>query len=62
MFISKKEKEQIWKALSEITEILNNIRLDMEKAKHERYGFRISDGKPRLKPGRPVGSKNKVKL
>ena len=61
MFISKKEKQAIWKALQEMTEILNTIRLDLEKAKHERYGFRISDGEPRIKQGRPVGSKNKVK-
>jgi hypothetical protein len=61
MFISEKEKQDIWNALAEITEILNNIRLDMEKAKHEKYGFRISDGQPRIKQGRPVGSKNKVK-
>jgi len=58
MFISNKERRQIWVALSEITEILNAIRIDMEKAK---YGYRITDGEPRIKPGRPVGSKNKVK-
>ena len=58
MFISNKERQQIWAALSEITEILNAIRIDMEKAK---YGYRITDGEPRIKPGRPVGSKNKVK-
>jgi len=50
MFISEKEKQDIWNALAEITEILNNIRLDMEKAK---YGYRVSDGQPRRKPGRP---------
>ena len=58
MFISNKERQQIWTALSEITEILNNIRVDLEKAKN---GWRISDGEPRRKRGRPVGSKNKVK-
>lgn len=58
MFISNKERQQIWAALSEITEILNAIRIDMEKAK---YGYRITDGEPRIKPGRPVGSKNKPK-
>ena len=58
MFISKKEKQDIWKALQEVTEIVNQLRIDMEKAK---YGYRISDGEPRVKPGRPVGSKNKVK-
>jgi hypothetical protein len=58
MFISKKEKQAIWKALQEMTEILNIIRLDLEKAK---YGYRISDGEPRIKQGRPVGSKNKPK-
>jgi hypothetical protein len=58
MFISKKEKQAIWKALQEMTEILNTIRLDLEKSK---YGYRLSDGEPRIKLGRPVGSKNKVK-
>jgi hypothetical protein len=58
MFISNKERQQIWTALAEITEILNAIRIDMEKAK---YGYRITDGEPRIKPGRPVGSKNKAK-
>ena len=59
MFISNKERLQIWTALSEITEILNTIRIDLEKAK---WGYRISDGKPRIKRGRPVGSKNKPKV
>jgi hypothetical protein len=59
MFISEKEKQDIWKALAEITEILNTIRIDMDKAK---YGYLISDGEPRIKRGRPVGSKNKPKV
>ena len=59
MFISKKEKEQIWKALEELTEIVNQLRIDIEKAKN---GWRITDGEPRRKRGRPVGSKNKPKV
>ena len=58
MFISKKEKEQIWKALEEFTQIVNQLRLDVDQA---RWGWRISDGEPRRKRGRPVGAKNKVK-
>jgi hypothetical protein len=58
MFISKKEKQAIWKALQEMTEIVNQLRIDVEKAKN---GWRMSDGEPRIKLGRPVGSKNKVK-
>jgi hypothetical protein len=59
MFISNKEKEQLWKALEELTQLVNQLRLDVEQAK---WGWRISDGEPRRKRGRPVGSKNKVKL
>lgn len=59
MFISKKEKEQIWKALEELTETVNRLRLDVEQAK---WGWRVSDGEPRRKRGRPVGSKNKPKV
>jgi len=58
MFISNKEKNEIWSALQEVTEIVNQLRIDIEKAKN---GWRISDGEPRIKRGRPVGSKNKVK-
>ena len=57
MFISTKEKHRLWKALEELTEIVNQLRIDVEKAKN---GWRMSDGEPRLKRGRPVGSKNKV--
>ena len=57
MFISTKEKHRLWKALEELTEIVNLLRIDVEKAKN---GWRMSDGEPRLKRGRPVGSKNKV--
>ena len=57
MFISKKEKDQLWKALEELTQMVNKLSVDMQQAK---YGYRISDGQPRIKPGRPVGSK-KVK-
>ena len=58
MFISTDEKKQLWKALQELTEIVNQLRIDVEKAK---YGYRVSDGEPRIKQGRPVGSKNKPK-
>jgi hypothetical protein len=59
MFISNKEKKQLWSALQEITEIVNLLRLDLEKAK---WGYRISNGEPSIKRGRPVGSKNKPKV
>jgi hypothetical protein len=58
MFISNKEKKQLWSALQEITEIVNQLRIDIEKAKN---GWRISDGEPRRKRGRPVGSVSKPK-
>jgi len=58
MFISNKEKKEIYSALIELTELMNKLRLDVERAK---YGYRVTDGEPRIKPGRPVGSKNKVK-
>jgi hypothetical protein len=58
MFISNKEKKEIWTAMQQLTEIVNQLRLDIEKAKN---GWRISDGEPRIKRGRPVGSKNKPK-
>ena len=58
MFISNKEKNEIWTAMQQLTEIVNQLRLEVEKAK---WGYRISDGEPRIKRGRPVGSKNKVK-
>jgi hypothetical protein len=58
MFISTDEKKQLWQALQELTEIVNQLRIDVEKAKN---GWRMSDGEPRIKLGRPVGSKNKVK-
>ena len=58
MFISNKEKKEIYSALIELTELMNKLRLDVERAK---YGYRVSDGEPRLKRGRPVGSKNKPK-
>ena len=59
MFISNKEKKEIWTAMQQLTEIVNQLRLDIEKAKN---GWRISDGEPRIKRGRPVGSKNKTKV
>jgi hypothetical protein len=59
MFISNKEKKEIWTAMQQLTEIVNQLRLDIEKAKN---GWRISDGEPRIKRGRPVGSKNKPKV
>ena len=58
MFISNKEKNEIWTAMQQLTEIVNQLRLELEKAQ---YGYRITDGEPRRKRGRPVGSKNKVK-
>ena len=59
MFISNKEKNEIWTAMQQLTEIVNQLRLEVEKAK---WGYRISDGEPRIKRGRPVGSKNKPKV
>ena len=59
MFISNKEKNEIWTAMQQLTEIVNQLRLEGEKAK---WGYRISDGEPRIKRGRPVGSKNKPKV
>jgi hypothetical protein len=59
MFISNKEKKEIWTAMQQLTEIVNQLRLDIEKAKN---GWRISDGEPRIKRGRPVGRKNKPKV
>lgn len=50
MFISKKEKDQLWKALEELNQMVNKINVDMQQAK---YGYRFSDGQPRRKPGRP---------
>ena len=59
MFITNKEKREIWTAMQQLTEIVNLLRLDLEKAK---WGYRISDGEPRIKRGRPVGSVNKPKV
>ena len=62
MFITNKEKREIWTAMQQLTEIVNQQRLDLEKVRHEKWGYRISDGEPRIKRGRPVGSKNKPKV
>ena len=59
MFISNKEKNEIWTAMQQLTEIVNQLRLELEKAQ---YGYRITDGEPRIKRGRPVGAKNKPKV